>query len=80
MPLDARLLVQAISNLPETEQSVVTLYYGEELLLREIGVILGVTESRVSQVRGFRSSFFVFCKTVYFSGSVTMRSGASGAR
>ena len=45
-----RLLEQAIAQLPETEKTVVTLYYGEELLLREIGEIIGVTESRVSQV------------------------------
>ena len=43
-------LVAAISGLPEVEQTVITLYYGEELLLKEIGQILGVTESRVSQI------------------------------
>ncbi len=45
-----RLLVEAIGHLPEPEKTVITLYYGEELLLKEIGVVLGVTESRVSQV------------------------------
>ena len=45
-----QLLVRAISNLPEGEQTVITLYYGEELLLKEIGEILGVSESRVSQI------------------------------
>ena len=44
------LLVQGMARLPETEQTVVTLYYGEDLLLREIGEIIGVTESRVSQI------------------------------
>lgn len=44
------LLVEAIQRLPEQEQTVVTLYYGEELLLKEIGEVLGVTESRVSQI------------------------------
>ena len=44
------LLVKAIHGLPEPEKTVITLYYGEELLLKEIGEILGVTESRVSQV------------------------------
>lgn len=44
------LLVAAIAELPEIEQSVVTLYYSEGLLLREIGEVLGVTESRVSQI------------------------------
>ena len=44
------LLVRVIAALPEPEKTVITLYYGEELLLKEIGEILGVTESRVSQI------------------------------
>ncbi|MFT5291102.1 MAG: RNA polymerase sigma factor for flagellar operon FliA [Planctomycetota bacterium] len=44
------LLIKAIANLPEQEQAVITLYYAEELLLKEIGKIMGVTESRVSQI------------------------------
>ena len=43
-------LAEAISRLPEREKLVVTLYYYEELKLREIGEVLGVTESRVSQL------------------------------
>ena len=43
-------LGDAISRLPEREKLVVTLYYYEELNLREIGEVLGVTESRVSQL------------------------------
>ncbi|MHC4892015.1 MAG: sigma-70 family RNA polymerase sigma factor [Planctomycetota bacterium] len=45
------LLAQSIAELPEPEQSVITLYYAEDLLLKEIGDILGVSESRVSQLR-----------------------------
>jgi RNA polymerase sigma factor for flagellar operon FliA len=45
-----QMLVECITALPEPEKTVITLYYGEELLLKEIGEILGVTESRVSQV------------------------------
>jgi len=41
---------EAISRLPEREKLVITLYYYEELTLREIGEVLGVTESRVSQL------------------------------
>jgi RNA polymerase sigma factor for flagellar operon FliA len=41
---------EAIARLPEREKLVVTLYYYEELTLREIGEVLGVTESRVSQL------------------------------
>ena len=43
-------LGEAIARLPEREKLVVTLYYNEELTLREIGEVLGVTESRVSQL------------------------------
>jgi len=44
------LMALHIGELPETERRVVTMYYREALLLREIGAILGVTESRVSQI------------------------------
>ena len=37
-------------GLPEQEKTVITLYYAEDLLLRDIGEVLGVTESRVSQI------------------------------
>jgi RNA polymerase sigma factor FliA len=43
-------LSEAIASLPEREQLVVALYYYEGLTLREIGEVLGVTESRVSQL------------------------------
>ena len=43
-------LADAIQRLPEREKLVITLYYYEELTLREIGEVLGVTESRVSQL------------------------------
>jgi RNA polymerase sigma factor for flagellar operon FliA len=43
-------LVAAIEALPERERLVITLYYYEKLLLREIADTLGVTESRVSQM------------------------------
>jgi RNA polymerase sigma factor for flagellar operon FliA len=43
-------LTEAIGSLPEREQLVVALYYYENLTLREIGEVLGVTESRVSQL------------------------------
>ncbi len=41
---------QAIASLPEREQLVLALYYDEELNLKEIGKVLGVSESRVSQI------------------------------
>ncbi len=43
-------LASCIDRLPERERVVVRLYYFDELTLREIGEVLGVTESRVSQL------------------------------
>jgi RNA polymerase sigma factor FliA len=43
-------LAGAIAHLPERERMVMTLYYYEEMTMREIGLALGVVESRVSQV------------------------------
>ncbi|MEE9928658.1 RNA polymerase sigma factor FliA [Microvirgula aerodenitrificans] len=43
-------LVAAIKELPERDQLVMNLYYEEELNLKEIGAVLGVTESRVCQL------------------------------
>lgn len=44
-------LAKAIDTLPERERQVIALYYVEELTMKEIGDVLGVTESRVSQLR-----------------------------
>ncbi|MEO5339446.1 MAG: FliA/WhiG family RNA polymerase sigma factor [Magnetococcus sp. MYC-9] len=41
---------QAIQDLPEKERLVITLYYFEELTMSEIGEVLGLTESRISQL------------------------------
>jgi RNA polymerase sigma factor for flagellar operon FliA len=43
-------LTDAIANLPDRERLVMTLYYYEEMTMREIGLALGVVESRISQV------------------------------
>lgn len=43
-------LVKTIETLPEKEALVLSLYYDEELNLKEIGAVLGVSESRVSQI------------------------------
>jgi len=43
-------LARAIEQLPEREQLVISLYYDAELNLKEIGQVLGVSESRVSQI------------------------------
>jgi RNA polymerase sigma factor for flagellar operon FliA len=43
-------LAAAIEQLPERERLVVTLYYYEEMTMKEIGLALSVVESRVSQI------------------------------
>jgi len=45
-------MARAISTLPEREALVMALYYDEELNLKEIGEVLGVSESRVCQIHG----------------------------
>jgi RNA polymerase sigma factor for flagellar operon FliA len=43
-------MAQAIKQLPEKERQVISLYYLEELTMKETGKVLGITESRVSQI------------------------------
>jgi len=43
-------LVDAIKNLPEREQFVMSMYYEQDMNLKEIAAVLGVTESRVCQL------------------------------
>jgi RNA polymerase sigma factor for flagellar operon FliA len=45
-----KALAEAIAGLPERERLVIALYYDEEMNLREIGQVLGVSESRVCQI------------------------------
>ena len=45
-----RVIIQAIQELPDKEKKVLVLYYYEDLTLKEIGKVLEVTESRVSQL------------------------------
>ena len=45
-----RALAAAIGELPERERLVLSMYYSDELNLKEIGLVLGVSESRVSQI------------------------------
>ena len=44
-------MVKFPDKLPENEKTVLSLYYNEDLNLKEIGAVLGLTESRVSQIR-----------------------------
>jgi RNA polymerase sigma factor for flagellar operon FliA len=43
-------LARAIEQLPEKERLVISLYYLDELTMKETGKVLGITESRVSQI------------------------------
>jgi len=61
-------VTDAIESLPERERMVLTLYYYEELTMKEIGLALGVVESRVSQIHSsavarLRSQLNVFRKS-----------------
>ncbi len=47
-----RALSRAITMLPEQERIVITLYYYENMRLRDIGKLFGVSESRISQIHG----------------------------
>ena len=46
----AEQVVAAIKNLPEREQYVMSMYYEQDMNLKEIAAVLGVTESRVCQI------------------------------
>lgn len=46
------VIARNIDILPEKEKLVISLYYSDELTMKEIGQVLGITESRVSQIHG----------------------------
>jgi RNA polymerase sigma factor FliA len=66
-------LADAIDDLPEKERLVLTLYYYEELTMKEIGLTLGVVESRVSQIH---SSAVLRLRT----SLANLRDGEAGAK
>ena len=49
---------KAIDELPEKERQIIALYYNEELTLKEIGAVLGISESRVCQIHS-RAVFYL---------------------
>ena len=49
---EKEILIDALKELPERERQMLSLYYYEGLTLKEIGEVLGVSESRVSQIHG----------------------------
>ena len=50
------MLGEALGGLPERERTILSLYYEQELTLKEIGEVIGVCESRVSQLRALAVS------------------------
>jgi RNA polymerase sigma factor for flagellar operon FliA len=68
-------LTSAIEDLPERERLVMTLYYFEELTMREIGLALGVVESRVSQIH--TSAVLHLRATLQNMGARSVRARAS---
>ena len=65
-----RVLQGALKELPERELQVIILYYYQELTLKEIGMVLNVTESRVSQLHGkalhkLKAKLFSYKKGVF---------------
>jgi RNA polymerase sigma factor FliA len=74
-------LADAIDELPEKERMVLTLYYYEELTMKEIGLTLGVVESRVSQIH---SSAVLRLRTALADlrggGSVGPKKGTAGKK
>ena len=49
---DKQQLIEALQELPDRERNMLSLYYYDGLTLKEIGQVLGVSESRVSQIHG----------------------------
>jgi RNA polymerase sigma factor for flagellar operon FliA len=70
-------LTGAIQKLPDRERLVMTLYYYEEMTMREIGLALGVVESRVSQVH---ASAVVHLRAALKDLSARSGGGATGPR
>jgi RNA polymerase sigma factor for flagellar operon FliA len=45
-----QVIINSINELPDKEKKILVLYYYEDLTLKEIGQVMGITESRVSQL------------------------------
>jgi RNA polymerase sigma factor for flagellar operon FliA len=73
------LVANALGDLEEKERQVVTLYYLEELTMREVGVVLGVGESRVSQIHSV-ALVRLRARLEEFLGSRSRTSATSAAR
>lgn len=65
-------VAREIERLPEREKLVMSLYYGDELNLKEIGEVLGVTESRVCQLHG-QALLRIRARMTGWTGQVSQR-------
>jgi RNA polymerase sigma factor for flagellar operon FliA len=74
-----RLLAQAISELSEKECRVVKLYYFEELTMKEVGIALGVGESRVSQIHSIAVTRLKARMTEFVGARVPAKGRAAAA-
>ncbi|MDR1051414.1 MAG: FliA/WhiG family RNA polymerase sigma factor [Deltaproteobacteria bacterium] len=79
----SRVLAEAIEALPEKEKQVVALYYHEELQMREIGMVMGYTESRISQLHTkavihLRSALNSYFEELVRGGRVAVREKTRG--
>jgi len=74
------LLARLIAELPEKERQVLALYYYEELTMKEVGAVLGVGESRVSQIHSMAVvRLRARMEELFRSRSVAARAAAGGA-
>jgi RNA polymerase sigma factor for flagellar operon FliA len=71
------LLARAVAELPKKEQQVLALYYSEELTMKEVGAVLGLGESRVSQIH---SSAVAHLQTQLAGATSTPNSSARAAQ
>jgi RNA polymerase sigma factor for flagellar operon FliA len=73
------LLMQAIGELAEKERRVLSLYYYEELTMKEVGEVLGIGESRVSQIHSLAMvRLRARMNTLLAPGNVSSRAHAAG--
>jgi RNA polymerase sigma factor for flagellar operon FliA len=74
-----QLLMAAIAELPEKERQVLSLYYYDELTMKEVGAVLGVGESRVSQIHSLAMvRLRARLNSALTTGAVAMRAQAAG--
>jgi RNA polymerase sigma factor FliA len=74
------ILARAVGELPEKEQQVLALYYFEELTMKEVGAVLGIGESRVSQIHSLAVVRLRAKMEEFTSGTKPPRAARAGSR